>query len=153
MDERTRRLSYYYDLIAKKDGVALDKITLDYLISGLSNEETILLEKKLIDNDSTYKRLETYAAALSPLRVSEEQMVYDLDTERKNAKSIKELSSAVAEYDFTQECIEEINGNTFIYKNGFEIDEFREELFTIGDAEKGNRWYVQLDDEGRLVIY
>lgn len=154
MNEGTKkRLIAYYDLLAKKEGNPKSAEMMKQLVDYLDEEETKLLEVKLSNNDSFYKRMAAYASTLAPMMVKEETIPYNLDPQRKNTAPMTELSASAGRYDYKQEIREEINGNTFIFKKSFPIDKFRDELNELGEEDKGNMWYVQLDDEGRLVIY
>ena len=47
-----------------------------------------------------------------------------------------------------------INGNKFLFEDGFEIEKFAKRLHDIGNDIQGETWTVYMDEEdGELVIY
>ena len=154
MNEDTkRRISAYYELLARKESNPSAADTMKKLVGNLSDEDAAVLEEKLARNDSFYNRMMAYASSLSTMMVGEPPVPYGLDVQGKNAKAMNELDSAFSGYDENQDLSEIINGNTFTFKKLFPIDQYRQQLEEIGNEETGNQWYVKLDDEGRLVIY
>ncbi len=123
------------------------------LVDCMSDDEAVILETKLSDNDGSYRRLAAYAAALYGMMGKGDTALNSIDPQGKNTAVMKELSFVICKHDYKEEICETINGNEFIFKKSFPIDQYHAELAEIGEEEKGNRWYVQLDEDGRLVIY
>lgn len=155
MNEDTkRRIIAYYELLAKKESNHQAAETMKKLVERLTDKEALILEKKLADRDSFYTRMMAYKDRLSSIMMAaEDQVPYGIDAKGANTKTMNELNEVHGGYDMDQEICEKINGNTFIYKKTFPINEYRRELEEIGNEETGNDWYVRLDEEGRLVVY
>ncbi len=157
MEDKRSLLKAYYDLLGKKGNDEKAAGIMSYLIGDLSDDEVLLLEEKIVENDSFYKKIEAYSDKLAVIAERgpvEDAIPYAIGKDGKNMEALAKLESAIGSYDFLGEAREEINGNTFIYKkDAFPIEQYRDELYLLGEEEKGNRWYVQLDEEGRLVIY
>lgn len=149
--QKQRILSYYKQIFA---GSAKQDM-LDYLISQMSDQDAGRLEERLQANDHFYKqrkkRLTTYSMAFATLQTASPAVV---DPSGRNGALMNEVMEAMGSYDYKSEGKEEINGNTFTFdRNGFPIEKYRDELAELGNTEKGNTWYVQEGEDGKLVIY
>ncbi len=70
-----------------------------------------------------------------------------------NIETVNELIDAYDGVDFENIIDEEINGNSFEYKKGFDIDSVKDVLFSVGEQVKGQKWRVELDEEGKVVLF
>ncbi len=62
------------------------------------------------------------------------------------------ILKCIGDYDYSKSITEEINGNIFSYEKEFPIEEYRQELYDIGNDVKGDKYSVYLQD-GELVVY
>ena len=74
------------------------------------------------------------------------------NNEKEVTEAVKELIEAFEDEDLDDIIDEEINGNYFEFNKSFDIDSYRKELFEIGENTKGQRWRLELDDDGKVVL-
>lgn len=151
---RYNRLFEYYVRLMQNKGLA-DKTSskkIDYVLRNMSAQEMDILIERVESKDKSYKRLMAYVQALSKLK----DKSIPKDAQPNNDELAEVMNSTLKAYEkYDVDCEErvEINGNTFIYKSGFPIDQYREELASYGEDEQDEIYSVYLDDEGRLVVY
>lgn len=146
------RIKLYYEKLYERSGKKMPAGA-GNVIESMTDSDRSALEEKISSLDPVYKRLMAYRKALSAY-VAEPQ------TEYGNNKAADELLPAMEQvadnndgYDSSKEHVITLNGNDFTYRDGFPIEKYKDYLSSLGDEEKGNRWDVSLDGEGRLVIY
>ncbi|MBO6207994.1 MAG: hypothetical protein J6O73_13780 [Lachnospiraceae bacterium] len=68
------------------------------------------------------------------------------------ANTTETILKCIGSYDYSDKTVTEINGNQFTYDKDFPIDEYREELYRIGNDIKDEIFTVYIQD-GELVVY
>jgi len=147
-DKYNHLYEYYYRLMKNK-GQMDEKSgkTLDYVLSNMSQKDIDALDKRVSQKDPAYNRLLAYATAFAKLSSNDEPNNVEL------ADVMSTSLKAYDNYDVDEEKRIEINGNYFIYKEGFPIEDYRDILASYGEEEKDEVYSVYLDAEGRLVVY
>lgn len=144
-DSSKERLVKYYELIMGGQSEQQKK-TLDYVYGRMTENALKEAEETLSKKDPNYaqmvKRISAYAVKIQELTAPKEQK-----------EAAERLFKAYEGFDFEKFQREEINGNIFEFEKGFPIDQFREQLFEIGNHEKDNTYMVDLDSEGKLEVY
>lgn len=110
--------------------------------------------KSGLDNASKMKLLVKIAGTLTDDEIA--QRISELDDESKKGGYISVLQELVDAYeneDLDEYEDLEINGNKFTYKKGLDISPFQELLKKIGDDVQGNKWMVEIDSEGKVVLH
>ncbi len=155
-----KRIAVYYNALIQhnsKSENSQTKKTIEYVVGNMDEDEAIELEKDIIKNDSGYSDLISSRSAES---FSKRMMAYmnkikELSqNQKKLSEPMQEMVDKYKKYDFESIVKEEINGNEFSYKKDkFPIEQYRQELAEMGNKSKGNKWFVSVSSDGRLVIY
>jgi len=148
MNENQRdHIIQYYKAILKFAGKKIDEDILEKCIRQLSDKDTEELYQKMVLKIGAYMPLITTSLVFPPaLPAIAGTAIMTLAIEAEA------LVKRVERYNYSDETIVEINGNRFRYQEAFPIDEYRDQLFEIGNDIRGETFAVSID-EGELVVY
>lgn len=110
--------------------------------------------KSKLDNTSKMKLLVKIAGTLTEEEI--EQRISELDDDKKKngyISVLQELVDAYEDDDLDEYEDLEINGNKFTFKKGFDVSSFLELFENIGNDTRGNKWMVEIDSEGKVVLH
>ena len=146
-DNRRDLIIKYYKAILNFAGKKINEDVLVECIRQLSDEDIEKLHKKMALKIGTYlPMLATATVFPIALPVIASTTILSLATEAET------LVKQVEKYNYSREVTVEINGNRFRYQNSFPIDDYRDQLFEIGNDIQGETFAVSID-EGELVVY
>lgn len=133
--------------IATNDSVCYDYITSEGIIIEVDNRTP---EQR---KDEMATRALIYAAKLNDLRNKKLSKEEAEEGRKKKADDLNVIVDAYMGYDISDDVVIEVNGNTFNYKKGLDIQKYMDRLIAIGDNSTGQSYAVYLDEDGELVIY
>ena len=126
---KRRLLAYYVAVLAPK------------IRSKLSNGEKIKLLVKIVgtlDEEEIRNRM---------------MQLNDENKEKKFVSVLQELVDAYEDEDLEQYIDNEINGNIFSCTKDLDISPYLELFESIGNDTQGNRWRVEIDATGKVVLH
>lgn len=111
------------------------------------------IESKL-DDAAKMKLLVKIAGTLTEEEIF--QRITNLNDEKKKngyISVLQELVDAYEDDDIDEYENLEINGNKFTFKKGLDVSSFLELFENIGNDTRGNKWMVEIDSEGKVVLH
>ncbi len=153
--ESKQRLGAYYNALINKENSESAKKAIDFVLEDFEDEEAVKLEYDISQKDKQYADFIAQSGNVPNRLLAYAKKIKELtEVQKKIAEPMSEVVEKYKNYDFDAVVKEEINGNIFCYrKDKFPIEQFREQLFEMGNKNQGNQWSVSLSDDGRLVIY
>ena len=143
---------YYYRLMKNKGVPEKDLAKkIDFALNSYSNNELNDLEKRIESMDPFYRRISAYATAIQKIMNGNKEE--EEPSNEELAQNMMKTIAAYDKYDYSSEVREEINGNTFVFKKDFPIDQYRDELAEYGEEIQDEIYSVYIDEQGRLVVY
>jgi len=145
--DKKELLLKYYKFLTLLSGNKLDMGRLERYVESLSPQDISELYSGLIARTG----LELSAISLLAISPVGAAVVLPITVSAVIADT-KKLLDCIGDYDYGAEIRMEINGNRFSFAKDFPIEDYKEELYGIGQSETGGEYAVFLR-EGKLVVY
>ena len=116
-----------------------------HFLQSECNKENDENRGKMIDQIAESLSEDSITKMLERLKTDEGQ--------KEITNAVRDILEAYDSDDIEPLSVEEINGNTFSYKQGVDIDKIREKLSDIGNETRGNNWRVEIDKDGEVVLF
>lgn len=110
--------------------------------------------KSKLDDKDKMKLLIKIAGALSEEDIKEKMAMLSDEKKKEGIIAIlQELVDAYEDEDLDQYVDITVNGNVFTYTKDLNIAPYMELFESIGKDTHGNKWRVEIDNEGKVVLH